>query len=363
MIPTSARQGRFLRWFARVQMTPAVRQTLYREMAALMRTGISRSQICQMLFTVKSREGRDTTRPVAVVMRDVLRSLRDGASFAAAMRPWVPPMDAMIFEAGENSDDFADQLEEYCEVIQARQDMRAAVFGGLAYPVILLVVLFAVLKIFGSRLFPQIGEILPPEQWRGAGQALAALGWFARDWVDMLAAAFLAAIALVVALMPRWTRAGRSVADRLPLFSTYRMVTGVSFLLSLAGLLRGGLPAARALARIQEYAPPYVRHRVERIHRLMLNGHGLGAAIADAGTGWPDYETNLSIKIFGQSQDLSAHLSRLSRDWLKMTVARIERQMNVLKGVMIFVVFVLIVIIISGMFEIQQQIADQISMG
>src|SRR5690606_33592251 len=117
-------------------------------------------------------------------------------------------------------------------------------------------------KMFAGRLFPQIASILPPEQWTGAGRWLANLGWFAQNWIDWLALFLVLSLAFILWLLPRWTRGGRKIADRFPIFSTYRMVTGISFLLSLSGLLRGGMPVVRALERIRQYASPYVRHRV-----------------------------------------------------------------------------------------------------
>lgn len=352
----------FMRRLARLRLTASVREALYREMAALMRTGLSRMQVCTLLLKVKSKEGKDRLNPVGVMMADVRLRLQNGAMLAEAMRDWIPPDDVMIFEAGENSDEFADQLEEYCDVMKARGAMRRAVFGGLAYPVVLVAVLFLVLKMFAGRLFPQIASILPPEQWTGAGRWLANLGWFAQNWIDWLALFLVLSLAFILWLLPRWTRGGRKIADRFPIFSTYRMVTGISFLLSLSGLLRGGMPVVRALERIRQYASPYVRHRVGLVHQRMLNGYGLGTAISDTNTGWPDPEINMSIKVFGESQDVSLHLSRLSRDWMNMTVGKIDRQMAVLKALLILLVFILIIIIVAGMFDIQHQIANRINM-
>lgn len=353
----------FERRFARLQFGTGERLALYQELASLLRTGVSKVDALQMAWKVASEEGRKPKEATALILRDILDGMRNGLTFGDAMRRWVPAEDAMILEATESSDDFPGYLERYCGVIQKRRQILGTIIGGLISPASQIIALYGIAFYFGSEVVPKIEGLLPREDWSGPAVFLLMIGTFADELAIPVLVVFLSLIGLVLFLLPRWAGRGRPVADRLPIFSLYRMYTGISFLISVSSLVQGGLSVLNAVERVRPLSSPYVRFRLNVVRNGMLNGLNLGAALHASGSGWPDPRMNLSIKVFADTHDLSAQLHRISEDWMTRGQARIERSIGLIRGLVLFLVFGVMMGIVGGMYSLQDQVASSLNSG
>jgi type II secretory pathway component PulF len=350
----------FERWFAKVQFGFEQRTKFYQELAALLRAGMSKPDAVSLLQVVASDEGKKSKDTMSVILTLILREMRNGKSFGEAVRPWVPPDDRMVLEATENSDDFPGQLEEYCRTLKQKRKVVGTIVGGLSYPVFLFMMVFALLIYFGRVIVPDIGKLLPPERWTGAARFLALLGEFADNYAIPTVIAIVMLLVVIMITLPRWTGRVRRVCDHFPIYKLYRIYTGISFMLAISSLMRGGMAPINAVERIMPLATPYVREKLFSIRRGMLNGQDFGEALHRNGRAWPDYKMNLSVKIFSRTQDLSRQLARLAQDWLNLNQEKMEQRMAATRNVALVMVFVVIIAIVAGMYSVQAQISESV---
>lgn len=346
--------------FAKLQFGFDKRLKFYQQIAALTKTGLTKTQALEMTYTVGSREGTKPNEALAVVTRDILSSMKNGNSFGLSIQPWVPIDDVMVLEAIESSDRFGDMVEEYCDMLVQKKKIMSTIKGGLTYPIALLSAVYGLMYYFGAEVTPKIEPLLAIEEWTGAAGFLAFLNRFANELAGPITIAIASVIFVIIISLKRWVKYGRSFADRLPIYSTYRMYTGISFMTSMAALIQGGMPVSTAVEKILPMAPPYVKYRLDIVYQHMLNGENFGSALYRSGTGWPDQEMNLSLKIFAETSDLSAQLSRLAKDWLKNSQDSIESSMSTMRSVTMVVVFGVILGIVGGMYGLQDLIAQKL---
>lgn len=336
------------------------RKELYSQLMSLLRTGMQTTDAIRMSWDVASLEGKKPNETTAIVLYDVIQSMQNGNSLGQSLKPWVPQEDVMIFEAIANSSDFVGNLKEYMEMMEKKKAIKGSIVGGLAYPVLLVGMVIGIMVYFGTSIVPQIAGLLPMENWTGAASFLRFMNDFAMSYVTPLLIFLAATIAIIVAALPRWAGGFRIIADKLPIFSTYRMYTGISFLMSMASLLQGGMPPVDALDRLHPQANPYIKYRILRVRNQMLDGNNLGAALYKAGTGWPDTNMNLNIKIFAETQDLSGQLSTLAKSWIDQAQQGISKTMAAIRTLAMIMVFFVIMGIVGGVFALQDQIAASV---
>ncbi len=343
---------------ARLSFDSRQRRRLYGGLVALMRAGLSRSEALEVIWRVASNEGKQKGSTLAVILSDVNHGMRNGLGLGRSLRRWVPREDCMFIEAIEDSDRFSEHLDAYRRALERKSGIRGAVIGTLAYPVFLIVTAYGLLAHFGVKIVPALDALHPRESWTGMAAALGVASEFAARYA--IAAGILALLVpvIAVAMLPRWSRYGRTLADRLPPLTLYRMQSGVSFLQSIASLMASGLSAAEAINRVRPFAAPYARHRIDLVHRHLLNGNDLGTSMHLAGTGWPDPELNLSLKIMSRTPDLPTHLPGLLEDWLDTMQEDTKRKLSLLRTLAFLAVFVVISSVIYAMYELQGQIAS-----
>jgi type II secretory pathway component PulF len=314
----------------------------------------------QLLQIVASDEGKKEKDAMSVVLTTILRDMRNGKSFGEAVRNWVPPDDRMVLEATENSDDFPGQLEAYCHTLKQKRKVVGTIVGGLAYPVFLFVMVFAMLIYFGRSIVPAIGVLLPPEDWTGPARFLAFLGDFADNYAIPSAISLVVLLIVITLTLPRWTGRLRRLVDGMPIYKLYRIYTGISFMMAVSALMRGGMAPISAVERILPLTTPYVKERLTGIRRGMLNGQDFGEALHRHGASWPDYKMNLSVKVFARTQDLSRQLARLAQDWLNLNQEKMEQRMAATRNIALVAVFGVIIAVVAGMYSVQAQITEAV---
>lgn len=350
----------FDRKFAKLQFGFDKRLKFYQQLAALTRTGMPKTDALRMMYIVASREGTKKKEALAVVTADIISGMENGDGFGSAIRPWVPIDDVMVLEAIENSDDFPKFVEEYCDMLVGKSKIMATIKGGLTYPVVLLTAIYGLMYYFGAEVTPKIEPLLSIDQWTGPAGFLAFLNRFANELAVPITITIISVVTVIMLSLKRWVKYGRTQADKLPIYSTYRMYTGISFMTSVAALIQGGMPVINAVEKILPMSPPYVKYRLKMVYQHMLNGENFGAALYRTGTGWPDPELNLSLKIFAETADLSQQLSRLAKDSLKTSQGKIETSMNTIKSLTMVGVFGVILGIVGGMYGLQDLIAQKL---
>ncbi|MFG6083445.1 type II secretion system F family protein [Paracoccus litorisediminis] len=346
---------------ARLQFGYKQRVELYNQLIALLSTGMQLVDALQMAWDVASLEGKKPKEMNAIVLDNIIRKKQDGASFAQSIKPWVPAEDVMVMEAIENTTDMPSNLRDYLELLERKKKIKGTIVGGVAYPALLVAMVFGIMTYFGAKVVPTISQLLPMEKWTGAATFLRFMYNFSQSMALPVLASIGFTIVVITALLPRWKNSGRIIADRLPVFSTYRMYTGISFLMSMASLLQSGMPPAQALERLHPEANPYVKNRILKVRAQMLSGANFGAALYRAKTGWPDTKMNLNIKIFAETQDLSKQLTRLSKSWIEQAQADISKNMGLLRTISMIMVFGVIMGIVGGIYALQSQIAASVN--
>ena len=343
---------------AGMQFSYKMRKEFYNQLISLTEAGVSRVEALNMMWSIASLEGTKPKEALPIIISDVLNSIRGGESFGQAMRPWVPQEELTAIEAIENSSDFAGNLREFLFLSEKQKAIKGKIIGGLGYPIFLMSIVTGVIYYFGVSVVPVLSEVLPPEQWRGASYILYLLSIFATEYLGWAILLVLGIIPIIIFSLPRWKGMGRKTADKFPLYSTYRMYTGISFLTSVAALSRSGVSIPRAMDISKRNSSPYVKARVDKILWHMLDGENFGSAMYRAGTGWPDNGMALNIKVFAASKDLSEHMSRMSREWLIESERKVEANMAVLKYAGMILMFTTIMTIVGGIYGINIQISS-----
>jgi type II secretory pathway component PulF len=262
----------------------------------------------------------------------------------------------MVLEALEASEDFSANLQEYIVMVQKRKKIKSTILAGMAYPSALIGAIYGVLIYFGNSILPSMAEVLPLEKWYGPAATLAFLSQFTQNYSLYFGLFVVGSLLTILLLLPSWSGRGRHYADRLPLFSMYRMYSGLSFLISMSALTRGGMTQVDALDRLYPNANAYIRHRLIKVREQMLNGENLGGALHGTGLDWPDKKMNIKIKIYAETHDLSNKLSELSKIWIDQAQEAIEIKVNAFRSFAMLAVFLGIFVVIGGMYALQDQI-------
>ena len=350
----------FEKRFAKTQFGYKARTDMYNQLIALLSTGMPKTDAIRMSWDVASQEGKKPKEAVAIVLNDIILGMQNGMSMGQALKPWVPQEDVMVFEAIENSSNFVANLRDYLEMLEKKKKIKSTIIGGLIYPIMLVSMVIGIMTYFGKSIVPQIAQLLPMEKWTGPASFLRFMNDFALNMVTPVVLTVIILAITVSVVLPRWAARGRVFMDKLPIFSTYRMYTGISFLMSMASLIQGGMAPVQAIDRLRPSATPYVAYRLQKVKNQLLNGNNFGAALYRAGTGWPDNTMNLNIKIFAETQDLSAQLGKLSKSWIDQSQTNIGKTMNLLKTVAMLLVFLVIMGIVGGVYALQDQIASSV---
>lgn len=346
------------RWWAGVQLNARARLRLYRKISTLLSNGLPLLKVLEELHRRESHDGRKLGESMAIVLDDWRRTVQNGRMLSESMQGWVPHAERMIIMAGEQAGRLESALISVVAVVESASKIRGAIVAGLVYPCAILVLVLVYLYLFGTQVIPEFGRIADPTRWRGAAKSLHLMSLFVQAWMPLVVLLIVGAIAAVVMSMPRWRGSSRSVADRFPPYSVYRLVVGSSFLMAFAALQRAGMTVERCLSRLCDGASPWLRERLEGALLGVKSGLNCGEALRNAGYGFPARDIVDDLCIYAEYRGFSDALQTLADEWMAEGVATITAQMKVLNGLAIVVLAVAIGWLVIGFFGIQQEIAS-----
>ena len=344
-------------YLAKILFTTKLRLRFYEKMSRYLSNGIPVSYALNELYEFTTERGKKEST-TSVVVRHVLRSVRNGLSFSEALTPWVPSDELSILSAGEHAGKLSEAINNIIYINQTKKKIKSALFG-IAYPIVLILTTCLYLYIFGNRVVPAFSQVLPVEKWQGTGRALYYLALFVQNYLILTICVIVFILMMIIFTFGIWTGKVRLFFDKFPPWTVYKTVVGCGYLLSLSSLIEAGISVPDALRIMARTATPWYQERLLSFRLMLLNGaRNIGEAMHLSGYVFPSKHLVMDIRSYAALDGFEMMLGKLSRQWQDESIAAISAQMDVLRYVAIVFMGFVFMWIVSGMFALQQQISQ-----
>lgn len=343
----------------KLQFSSGARIEFYESMKNLVENEVPTSAALKELYVVWSDNGRKKRSALAVICRDIISQMANGAPLSDAISRWAPYEEASLIAAGEQGGRESEAFDDCIRIIIAKQKIRGAIANATLYPAFLMIPLSGLLWVVSAKLVPAMARHSDPESWSGSAYALYLLASFFTGYGMVTLCTFMILAILFVYSLPRLRGGVRIFLDSCPLYSIYRMVHGSTFLLNLAVLMRAGVPLNAALQGLEKFANPWLKERIEGANYGVRQGSQLGTALENAGHNFPDKKAIQFIRILGERDGFSASISRYSERWLESSIKHISRFADVMKNGILILLGIIMALVVLGSQDMQSNITDR----
>jgi type II secretory pathway component PulF len=347
--------------FVKFQFSSRMRLSTYRKLMKFLANGVPLAQALDIMYGFASEDGKKPKKTQAVVLDAWRKNVRNGLSFARAIDGWVPDKDRTVIDAGESAGSLDMAIENAIFIHEGGKKIRGAIVAGLAYPFFLVAIAIGFMAMFGIQVVPAFEEVLPRDNWTGTGASMALLSDFVNNYLLLTLAGFAALITIIVLSLPRWTGRTRVFFDSIPPYSIYRLSAGAGFLLSVSSMVKAGIPIPQALRILQNGSKPWFKEKISVTLGYVNNGQNLGEALYKTKFNFPDKETVNDLRAYASLDGFDDTLEKLGVEWMEESVDKIKSQASVLKNMSFILLGGVFMWIASGIFALQQQIADAAS--
>lgn len=333
------------------------RLKIYRKIASLMRNRFSLMNALDMLHDGVSNGGKNPNEPMAIAIAHWARSLQNGLPFSDALKGWAPDRERLMLSVGDVSD-LEGALMNLIRVTEGSTKMIRPIVGAIAYPAFLFMMAVLIVYGIGVYMVPPMVEAAPDVRWTGMARDLVDLStWIQEYWLVAFSA--LPVIMIIIYLtIGVWTGIIRAYFDNLPPWSLYKVFTGISWLLALSALVKGGAPVSTAMRALRRDASRYLKERIDKTLVFINNGDNLGQALAKTGLNFPDPEIIGDLKIYSELDNFEEALENLANEWLEESVYLIEQKASILNMVALLSIGAAIAWAVMGVFQMQDQITS-----
>lgn len=339
-----------------------VRLKMYRKIASLMKNRFSLMDALDMLHDGASNGGKNPGEPLAIAIAAWGKALNNGKTFSDALKGWAPARERLMLSVGDVSD-LESALLNLIKVTEGSTKMIRPIIGAIAYPSFLMMMSVLIIYAIGVYMVPPMIDAAPNVVWHGMARDLVNLS----DWIkDNWLIAFLSLpviMAVIYFTIGIWTGKIRAYFDCIPPWSLYKVFTGISWLLALSALVKGGTPVSTAMRALRRDASRYLRERIDKTLVFINNGDNLGQALAKTGLDFPDKEIIGDLKIYSELDNFEEALDNLANDWLEESVYMIEEKAGILNMVALLAIGGVIAWAVMGTFEMQDQITSGMGGG
>ncbi len=337
-----------------------VRLKLYRKIASLMKNRFSLMDALDMLYDGASNGGKNPGEPLAIAIAAWGKALNNGKTFSDALKGWAPARERLMLSVGDVSD-LESALLNLIKVTEGSTKMIRPIIGAVAYPSFLTMMSVLIIYAIGVYMVPPMIDAAPNVIWRGMARDLVDLSaWIKKNWLIAFASLPIV-MAIIYFTIGIWTGKVRAWFDYMPPWSLYKVFTGISWLLALSALVKGGTPVSTAMRALRRDSSRYLKERIDKTMVFINNGDNLGQALGKTGLNFPDAEIISDLKIYSELDNFEEALDNLANEWLDESVYLIEEKAGILNMVALLTVGAVIAWAVMGTFEMQDQITN--SMG
>ena len=349
-------------WMALARMTWGSRKraAFYRRIAAMVENGMPMAQAVKLLLDrAQRRFGAWRGDPEVLALSDIATKIQNGKSFTQAIADWAPRGDLALIGAGEVSGQLPEVLRVSIESGKVVKRLRAKIIAELFDPLMFGGVGFYLVYVIGTQMVPAMEQALPVARWPSAARPLIPMGWFATSGAAGWAlAAFVAFWVVTLATMSRWSGGWRRYFDKVPPWSIYRVIQGAGWVVGFSNLLKAGVPVVQALRMQAQFAPPWLKRRLEDAAVHVVNGREIGQALTDTGYGFPDVVLIEDIQAFSRFKDFPELVRKLGDEGLQQSEEKIIASIKAFGAVFNISINLVIVLVVLGMNALQTAISS-----
>lgn len=345
-----------------IQFSNKTRLKLYRKIASLMKNRFSLMDALDMLHDGASNGGKNPGEPLAIAIAAWGKALNNGKTFSDALKGWAPARERLMLSVGDVSD-LESALLNLIKVTEGSTKMIRPIVGAIAYPSFLTMMSVLIIYAIGVYMVPPMIDAAPNVIWHGMARDLVDLSdWIKDNWLVAFAS-LPVVMSIIYFTIGIWTGKIRAYFDYIPPWSLYKVFTGISWLLALSALVKGGTPVSTAMRALRRDSSRYLRERIDKTLVFINNGDNLGQALAKTGLDFPDSEIISDLKIYSELDNFEEALDNLANDWLEESVYMIEEKAGILNMVALLSIGGVIAWAVMGTFEMQDQITSGMGGG
>ena len=306
------------------------RLRIYNKLSSLAKTGVPLPRALEAIWNIASKRGKDKSDPIAVAMQAWLAVINNGGTIADAMDGWIPDGELMLIQsAGSGGLDVA--LDNAAKSLKASQAMVGAIVGGISYPGVMFLAVCGVLWLFGVQVIPSFAQVKPMNEWTGMAGQMGFMSVAIQKYSLPIMFVFFAFFTVIGFSLPRWTGKIRSMMDyKVPPYSFYTLFIGSGFLLSLASMMKSGVPIPEALRSMRRNATPWFLERLDAALYQVNEGQQIGDALYMTGYGFPDPELIEDMRLYAQLGNFDDRMEEMAETWITEGVKRVEGQAQAL---------------------------------
>ncbi|NML44481.1 type II secretion system F family protein [Ramlibacter sp. G-1-2-2] len=267
------------------------------ELASLLSAGLS---VLEALRTLAAKEGVAARRAMVL---DLIQDVGEGLPLSGALAKHpgrYPPLMIATVSASEQTGDLGLSLRRYAEHQQSVRTLRDKVVGATIYPALLLGIGLLVVALLLGVVVPKFAVLIEStrKELPWTSQLMMSWGRFAAAHAWELGAGALVLAIAVVSTVRRVLRDGAKARwiDALPFVgSTVRKFRHAQLYRTTGMLVRGGIPAPRALKLSSSLLGDADAARLDTALRMIQEGRGLSSALNDAGFADPVAGSMLAV--------------------------------------------------------------------
>lgn len=334
------------------------RMAVSRKIASLLRNNFTLMDALHRIEMIESYDGRKPNEPFAIAMREIQKNLERGMTFSEATRGWVPNEETLLLTSG-NVSSLLVSLENVGRVVDGIKRIKRAMWSALAYPMFLFCLTVAIIIMVGLYLVPPLAEAAGSEiVWRGTAASLIYVSNFAKQYWYIFAAGIVGGFSVMWLSLPIWTGWPRTLFDKIPPWSTYKLQLSVSWLMSLAAMVSAGVSVPDAMRLLADESNRYLSDILHETLRYIANGENLGSALAMTGKDFPSNDIIGDLMIYSDMNDFDKNLDQIARDYMEESVHNMEKISSTMNSIGIILVSVIIGWVVFGTFQMQEQITS-----
>lgn len=299
---------------------------------------------------VAKKDGR--AEVVTMMMAQMRGRNRQGKALrlGEAMALWAPNIEAMAIDAGEQSGDVANGLRMAADLTETQSKINSTLWGELAYPMFLLLMLFGLLFMLKSAVIPVFDQISSRALWPTSARVL---GWIAdhANWIVFSLIGFLAVVSVVFSQTKgKWIGEVRQKFDIfIPPWNIYRKSTSSIMMACFSAFIRAGVPFSAIIDRLSKTASDWEKYHLDMIRSRMRKGMPDADAMA---VDLFDEDTRWKIGVYGGMSNFAQALESLSKQTISVTIDSIKKTAGIARFLVMVSVAGMIIWIYGTFFTI-----------